>query len=360
MNSKTASFVLMALAGSVLSSGSAARPVCDEQRVVDDVRLVQTGESFAPYSVRDTTRRSIGEAVKGRLNSTAQFGDGTSIPPVASYQDASGALHFAVWWKRNHAPVIERGNLVQVTSGGDRTLVRFIADSASAPSTATDRIYDSRGAHLAERQVRWNSEDSSRPALSATGDVLYDRPSPGLSELTEIVLLDPTTFAEINRIALDGVTITDVLVVDKQNVFFTAGGGVFRSDGSSIASVGTEDAKMRHEELQLDRTGKRILSRGPGGFAVLDLRGNRLGGKDGGPRFSSIRGFTEDGLVWENATAKSPLRTLDALSGEVVSEYDLGDPLKKSSAKVSCVFAHSLVLTDADGQSRVVDLRGKP
>jgi len=70
-----------------------------------------------------------------------------------------------------------------------------------------------------------------------------------------------------------------------------------------------------------------------------------------------VRGFTNDGFVWHSAVAATPLRVMDASSGEVVSHYEGGDPTRGSDAHVACIYKNEIVLADSRGKSRLLKLK---
>lgn len=274
------------------------------------------------------TARLTSNPIAGVLNARNGVHAGIQgFPVVASYATPEQQQAFALWFE-GHNPVQVNGLLSQVTfapPGKDGVLVSYAPNPAREPYVQIQAVYATDGRKLAERRLEREPEAYLGEQFSATGDVLFTRPAPAMSNERKVVLYDPKNFNPIAEFALEGEVISDVLAIDRNTAFFTSRGGVFRVDRGHIESIGEPDARIRHERLDADLERGRILAFGPGGYQVFTLTGKLLSKEEHGKGYASVQGFSHDGLIIEGAVHRtSPYRLRDPVTTAVVAEWPKG------------------------------------
>jgi hypothetical protein len=328
-----------------------AQTVCDPAGGFDTLNFADGTDGVVPIrGASDTAAVARGRPARGSLHRRAVFPVSDVRGPVfASLTAPDGRLSAAVWLREGADPLVIPGALVAATANGSLAVVRLVEGNDEIGRSAIDRVYRTSGELLGERRQAWNAEDSPSLQFSVEGDVLFERPRKGASMSTAVVLLDPASLQEIARVALDGEIISDALVIDRDTVFFTSRGGIFLWADGELSSIG-ESAPMRHESLEAHAKSRRVLSKGPGGFAVFGYDGARVSHRYSGTPVDSIGGFTVDGQLWEMTTGTTPFRTLDVVTHRVLAELEGDDPAKTGRERIACVFSDELVVAGLDGR----------
>ena len=347
------------------TSAVLAAPTCvPDEGVVAHVSVEQSHNRFQFVREIDTgTTRLTSNPIAGVLNARNGLRTGSQgFPVVASYATPAQQQAFALWFEGRNAIQVN-GLLHQTTfapPGKDGVLVSYTPNPTREPHTQIQTIYANDGRKLAERRLEREPEAYLGEQFSATGDVLFTRPAPAMSNERKVVLYDPGNFQPVAEFGLDGEVISDVVVIDRDTAFFTARGGVFRVERGRIESIGEPGARIRHERLDVDLERGRVLAFGSGGHQVFTLTGKLLSKEEHGKGHASVEGFSHDGLIVEGAVHRtSPYRLRDPLTAAVVAEWPEGQahPLQAGGERIACVSADRVVIRDDNGTTRVVAMR---